>query len=60
MTSLLINKHCKIFLKNKFCYSGTIISDDDLVVVIKTNRGIVSINKDEVSTICEQNGGNGK
>ena len=56
MTSQLINKYCKIFLKNKFCYSGIIISDNDIVVEIKTDRGnIVSVNRDEVSTIVEQN-----
>ena len=57
MTQELLNKKCKVFLKNKFCYTGIIISDDTVSVVIKTDRGIVSINRDEVSTIVEQNGG---
>lgn len=54
MTSQLIDKYCKVFLKNKFCYSGVIISDDDVAVVVKTYKGIVSINRDEISTIVEQ------
>ena len=57
MTSQLINKYWKVFLKNKFCYEGVILSEDNIAIEIKTNRGnIVSVNRDEVSTIVEQGG----
>ena len=53
MTSQLINKNCKVFLKNKFCYTGAIISLDNVSVTVKCETGLVEINRDEISTIIE-------
>ena len=51
---IFLNKRVKLFLKNKFCYTGVVISIDNnsLLLRDKFNQNII-FNVESISTIYE-------